>query len=125
MNNHNSAGYTALTGFEPPIDDQRLESPASTCQRPADHRNLRVKNCAVHLQHNCRRSPSPNPASPQGRGDSGKKTEQHLSSLPTFTAFLPIGRAGGWMAGFPWQSSNTEQNRIAVQPTYCGTVFIE
>ncbi len=24
MNNHNSAGYTALTGFEPPIDDQRL-----------------------------------------------------------------------------------------------------
>lgn len=24
MNNHNSAGYTALTGVEPPIDDQRL-----------------------------------------------------------------------------------------------------
>ncbi|MFN5435892.1 MAG: DUF1501 domain-containing protein, partial [Planctomyces sp.] len=24
MNNHNSAGYTALTGYEPPIDDQRL-----------------------------------------------------------------------------------------------------
>lgn len=24
MNNHNSAGYTALTGMEPPIDDQRL-----------------------------------------------------------------------------------------------------
>ncbi|MEY2725659.1 MAG: hypothetical protein RLZZ458_1526 [Planctomycetota bacterium] len=24
MNNHNSAGYTALTGTEPPIDDQRL-----------------------------------------------------------------------------------------------------
>ena len=24
MNNHNSAGYTALTGCEPPIDDQRL-----------------------------------------------------------------------------------------------------
>jgi hypothetical protein len=24
MNNHNSAGYTALTGFEPPTDDQRL-----------------------------------------------------------------------------------------------------
>lgn len=24
MNNHNSAGYTVLTGFEPPIDDQRL-----------------------------------------------------------------------------------------------------
>ena len=59
MNNHNSAGYTGLTGFEPPIDDQRLESPASTCQRPAGHRNLRVKNCSFHLQHNCRRSPSP------------------------------------------------------------------
>lgn len=24
MNNHNSAGYTALTGVEPPVDDQRL-----------------------------------------------------------------------------------------------------
>ena len=24
MNNHNSAGYTALTGMQPPIDDQRL-----------------------------------------------------------------------------------------------------
>ena len=24
MNNHNSAGYTALTGMEPPTDDQRL-----------------------------------------------------------------------------------------------------
>ena len=24
MNNHNSAGYTALTGFEPAVDDQRL-----------------------------------------------------------------------------------------------------
>ena len=24
MNNHNSAGYTALTGVEPPTDDQRL-----------------------------------------------------------------------------------------------------